>query len=297
MLPSSPAAAVAKICFNFQCKEPLPDLPPARRKGWRLRSGEIAELCDRCSCTFEQGNFCETYHSEDGGWRNCEGAARFEIKLNNILSDLAGFFFPHRVHCGCIVSVTAYVLLDAGGVDCVACATKPSAMAPSASSLERLMNFIEKDEEAIQLKHVMPINFRYALAIGTALAVGHYSRFEFLEKASLYRVIKLPITGCEVSHGRQEPLVDRACGVSGFGTVFSPKISIVNMEITLLYAFIDPFRLGSFCETYHSDDGGWRNCETCSKRLLALEVEVDLRNGRRWRGRQHGKRERSRASD
>ncbi|XP_042391578.1 uncharacterized protein LOC121982515 [Zingiber officinale] len=106
MSPSSPA--VAKICFNSQCKEPLPDPPPARRKGWRLCSGEIAELCDRCSCTFEQGNFCETYHSDDRGWRNCEACGK-------------------RVHCGCIVSLTDYVLLDADGVDCNALATKPSA--------------------------------------------------------------------------------------------------------------------------------------------------------------------------
>ncbi|KAG6525788.1 B3 domain-containing protein Os07g0563300-like isoform X2 [Zingiber officinale] len=112
MSSSSSAAAVARVCFNFQCKEPLPDPPPARRKGWRLRSGEIADLCERCSCTFEQGNFCETYHSDDEGWRNCETCGK-------------------RMHCGCIVSVTTYVLLDAGSIDCVACARKPSVMAPN----------------------------------------------------------------------------------------------------------------------------------------------------------------------
>ncbi|RRT47006.1 hypothetical protein B296_00054032 [Ensete ventricosum] len=54
--PSSAAAvATAKICFNSQCKEPFPDPPPTRRKGWRLRSGEIAELCDRCSFSLSAG--------------------------------------------------------------------------------------------------------------------------------------------------------------------------------------------------------------------------------------------------
>ncbi|URD98978.1 B3 domain-containing protein [Musa troglodytarum] len=109
---SSAAVVTAKICFNSQCKEPLPDPPSTRRKGWRLRSGEIADLCDRCSCSFEQGNFCESFHSDDGGWRNCETCGK-------------------RVHCGCVVSVSTYVLLDAGGVDCVACARKSLVMAPN----------------------------------------------------------------------------------------------------------------------------------------------------------------------
>lgn len=47
---SAPVAApAAKICFNAQCKESIADHIAPRRKGWRLRSGEIAELCDRCS--------------------------------------------------------------------------------------------------------------------------------------------------------------------------------------------------------------------------------------------------------
>lgn len=34
------------------------------------------------------------------------------------------FFLLQRVHCGCIVSNQAYLLLDAGGVECIACVRK-----------------------------------------------------------------------------------------------------------------------------------------------------------------------------
>ncbi|CAM0906289.1 unnamed protein product [Alopecurus aequalis] len=100
-----------RICFNAHCKDPKSEGRP--RRGWRLRSGEFAELCDRCYGSFEQGSFCETFHSEVAGWRNCEACGK-------------------RLHCGCIVSVHAYALLDAGGVDCILCARKSfAAMAPS----------------------------------------------------------------------------------------------------------------------------------------------------------------------
>ncbi|XP_073005433.1 B3 domain-containing protein Os07g0563300-like [Typha latifolia] len=107
---SAAPARSSKICFNPLCKDPKSD--SARRRGWRLRSGDYAELCDRCYFTYEQGSFCETFHSDAAGWRNCEACAK-------------------RVHCGCIISAHAYVLLDAGGVDCIACARKSFAMAPS----------------------------------------------------------------------------------------------------------------------------------------------------------------------
>ncbi|KAJ1700708.1 hypothetical protein LUZ63_000487 [Rhynchospora breviuscula] len=102
--PPPPPPPPQRTCFNSFCKEPTkPD--PQRRRGWRLRSGEYAELCDRCLCIFEQGNFCETFHSDVAGWRSCENCGK-------------------RVHCGCIVSVQSFVLLDAGGIDCLACARK-----------------------------------------------------------------------------------------------------------------------------------------------------------------------------
>ncbi|XP_078156962.1 B3 domain-containing protein Os07g0563300-like isoform X2 [Carex rostrata] len=113
-MSSVAAAAPAppqRTCFNTFCKEPTKS-DGHRRRGWRLRSGEFADLCDRCLCIYEQGNFCETFHLEVAGWRSCEACGK-------------------RVHCGCIVSLPSYVLLDAGGVDCMACARKIFGMAPS----------------------------------------------------------------------------------------------------------------------------------------------------------------------
>ncbi|TVU38411.1 hypothetical protein EJB05_11779, partial [Eragrostis curvula] len=102
------------ICWNTYCKDPDPN--SFGRRGWKVRSGPpftiYADLCGRCYSQFEQGIYCETFHSEEGGWRNCETCGR-------------------RVHCGCIVSIHKYQLRDAGGVDCAKCArTTRSAMAP-----------------------------------------------------------------------------------------------------------------------------------------------------------------------
>ncbi|KAJ6846725.1 B3 domain-containing protein-like [Iris pallida] len=110
MASSSPAAsaASAKICFNSYCKDPKSK--PPRRKGWRLRSGDHADLCERCFHVYEQGNFCEAFHSDTAGWRKCELCEK-------------------RLHCGCIVSLPGYLLLDAGGVECMGCARKTSAVA------------------------------------------------------------------------------------------------------------------------------------------------------------------------
>nr|QDX18300.1 B3 domain-containing protein Os07g0563300-like isoform X2 [Cymbidium sinense] len=112
-MSSTPAVAATggvKICFNAHCQEAL--MEQTRRKGWRLRSGEFAELCDRCHSAFDQGNFCETYHSDAAGWRKCESCGK-------------------RIHCGCIVSIPAYMLLDVGGVECMACVRKAYSAAPN----------------------------------------------------------------------------------------------------------------------------------------------------------------------
>ncbi|KAK7302699.1 hypothetical protein RJT34_13595 [Clitoria ternatea] len=102
MASSSSSSPSSKLCFNSDCKELKPERP---KKGWRLRSGDLAELCDRCGSAFDEGRFCEIFHSTASGWRSCETCRK-------------------RIHCGCIVSSNAFVLLDPGGIECFACARK-----------------------------------------------------------------------------------------------------------------------------------------------------------------------------
>ncbi|XP_039051224.1 B3 domain-containing protein Os07g0563300-like isoform X2 [Hibiscus syriacus] len=117
-MTSTPGAAwSSKICFNSDCKDLKPEIP---RKAWRLRTGEFAELCDRCASAFEEGRFCDTFHLNASGWRSCVSCGK-------------------RVHCGCIVSVHAFTLLDAGGIECIACARKNVVLGSSSSLSQSLL--------------------------------------------------------------------------------------------------------------------------------------------------------------
>ncbi|XP_010316688.1 B3 domain-containing protein Os07g0563300 isoform X3 [Solanum lycopersicum] len=98
---SSSAAASGNVCFNSNCKE----FVEKTRKGWRRRTGEFAELCDRCGSAYDDGKFCDAFHLNSSGWRSCESCGK-------------------QIHCGCIVSFHTFVLLDAGGIECIACARK-----------------------------------------------------------------------------------------------------------------------------------------------------------------------------
>ncbi|OMO94399.1 hypothetical protein COLO4_16356 [Corchorus olitorius] len=75
------------------------------RKGWTLRSGDFANLCDKCGSAYEQSIFCDVFHSKDSGWRECTSCGK-------------------RLHCGCIASRCLLELLDGGGVNCISCARK-----------------------------------------------------------------------------------------------------------------------------------------------------------------------------
>ncbi|CAI9303681.1 unnamed protein product [Lactuca saligna] len=70
--------------------------------GWKLRNGEFAQLCNRCSHLYNTGRFCVTFHSKENGWRNCNSCGKF-------------------VHCGCIMSLGEYSLSDFHGVICTDC--------------------------------------------------------------------------------------------------------------------------------------------------------------------------------
>ncbi|KAF9595750.1 hypothetical protein IFM89_003492 [Coptis chinensis] len=71
-------------------------------KGWRLRSGGFANLCDQCGSAYEQSTFCDNFHLKESGWRECDTCNK-------------------RLHCGCIASKALLVLTDNGGVECISC--------------------------------------------------------------------------------------------------------------------------------------------------------------------------------
>ncbi|XP_073302344.1 B3 domain-containing protein Os07g0563300-like isoform X1 [Primulina huaijiensis] len=96
------------FCFNLNCGEGSEKW----RRGWPRRTGDYAHLCDRCASAYEEGNFCETFHLDASGWRSCESCGK-------------------KIHCGCIVSFHMFVLLDAGGIECLTCAKKSDILTPN----------------------------------------------------------------------------------------------------------------------------------------------------------------------
>ncbi|XP_047954228.1 B3 domain-containing protein Os07g0563300-like isoform X1 [Salvia hispanica] len=101
-------SATMEVCFNSNCRESSEKW----KRGWRRRTGEYAHLCDPCASAYEDGKFCETFHTNASGWRCCESCGK-------------------QIHCGCIVSFHMFVLLDAGGIECLTCAKKSYMMTPN----------------------------------------------------------------------------------------------------------------------------------------------------------------------
>ncbi|XVF37411.1 hypothetical protein REPUB_Repub20aG0005500 [Reevesia pubescens] len=94
--------ALSKSCMNGLCGA---STSIEWRKGWTLRSGDFANLCDKCGSAYEQSIFCDVFHSKDSGWRECSSCSK-------------------RLHCGCIASRCLLELLDSGGINCISCAKK-----------------------------------------------------------------------------------------------------------------------------------------------------------------------------
>nr|XP_043623008.1 B3 domain-containing transcription factor VAL3-like isoform X2 [Erigeron canadensis] len=100
----------SKPCFNRFCTQAV-EVP---KQGWLCRTGDYADLCHRCSSVYKDGKFCDTYHVNTAGWRCCESCGK-------------------QIHCGCIVSFHMFVLLDAGGIECLNCAKTEYILTPNPS--------------------------------------------------------------------------------------------------------------------------------------------------------------------
>ncbi|TVT96769.1 hypothetical protein EJB05_58010 [Eragrostis curvula] len=111
----------AKRCMNPACGAPAPGPGGGGdwRKGWPLRSGGFALLCDKCGLAYEQLVFCDIFHQKESGWRDCS-------------------FCGKRLHCGCIASKNSYDLLDGGGVQCVTCMKNSAAHSISGQGASKL---------------------------------------------------------------------------------------------------------------------------------------------------------------
>ncbi|KAG6418058.1 hypothetical protein SASPL_120257 [Salvia splendens] len=89
----------SRNCMNDVCHE----LASSEwRNGWTLKSGGFATLCYRCGSAYENSVFCETFHLEESGWRECRICGK-------------------QIHCGCIASRYVHEYMDFGGVGCITC--------------------------------------------------------------------------------------------------------------------------------------------------------------------------------
>ncbi|KAL8106514.1 B3 domain-containing transcription repressor VAL1-like [Apium graveolens] len=90
----------SNICMNEACKATTSS--GEWKKGWVLKSSGLATLCYNCGSAYENSVFCETFHREESGWRDCK-------------------FCGKNIHCGCIISKSLHDYLDFGGVGCLSC--------------------------------------------------------------------------------------------------------------------------------------------------------------------------------
>lgn len=91
--------AASNRCMNTSCRAAIPH---DWTKGWPLGSAGYAHLCLNCGSAYENLVFCDTYHLEETGWRDCS-------------------FCGKRIHCGCIASKSMFECLDYGGIGCTSC--------------------------------------------------------------------------------------------------------------------------------------------------------------------------------
>ncbi|KAL8102054.1 B3 domain-containing transcription repressor VAL2 [Apium graveolens] len=114
----------SKICMNALCGAVVPSAD--FKQGWPLRSGAaFSSLCNTCGTLYEQLSFCDVFHSDDTGWRECISCGK-------------------RLHCGCIASSSLLEILDSSGVICIRCAKSSGVQPTGAESPTRFGTSLEK---------------------------------------------------------------------------------------------------------------------------------------------------------
>ncbi|GLT41740.1 hypothetical protein SLA2020_157830 [Shorea laevis] len=139
----------SKTCMNVLCGA---STSIEWRRGWTLRSGDFANLCDKCGSAYEQSIFCDMFHSKDSGWREC-------------------ILCSKRLHCGCIASRFLLELLDSGGVNCISCANK---------SRLNLMNEDEKPDGYGTLK-AHSVGELQSTFVDNQLSCGSYEKMKLMQ--------------------------------------------------------------------------------------------------------------------
>ncbi|KAH1162924.1 hypothetical protein AAZX31_01G121700 [Glycine max] len=145
----------SRSCMNVACAT---STTIRWRKGWALRSGEFADLCDKCGSAYEQSTYCDMFHSNDSGWRECTSCDK-------------------RLHCGCIASMSQLELLDTGGVSCISCGRNsgPQPIAsnekPNGSGTSKVQN-VSTQQQCTSLANQLTVR---------GMQVGHYAENDELQ--------------------------------------------------------------------------------------------------------------------
>ncbi|KAL1565761.1 B3 domain-containing transcription repressor VAL1-like isoform X2 [Salvia divinorum] len=108
----------SKKCMNEMC---CGTTSLDSKRGWSLKSGGFAALCYKCGSAYENSVFCETYHSDESGWRECRTCRKI-------------------VHCGCIASRHLFEYMDLGGVACISCFTRLEIQSPQPIQIPNIIS-------------------------------------------------------------------------------------------------------------------------------------------------------------
>ncbi|CAH1418024.1 unnamed protein product [Lactuca virosa] len=92
-------SSAARICMNGLCGATTTS---QWKRGWPMKAGGFATLCCACGTAYDNVRYCERFHLNEPGWRECNSCDK-------------------PVHCGCVVSKYLHECLDLGGILCIKC--------------------------------------------------------------------------------------------------------------------------------------------------------------------------------